>query len=219
LFLGKGHSQAALSLWNNMLERVGHKRWFWRLGEPLKCPTKEYPYIFTSKNSVKSSDEIKQTTNVPTITNNSNSTSEVNITVNQTSTVINNSTSTYGVSIIVNQTSTVINNSTSNSEVNSTQGYRKHRKDKKSNSDSSFNKMKLFVITGFLLIIIMILIFGITRHRKQHTSVAQTESENCDYTNEDFDDDEVIYSQSKTKSGYSNNNQIPETHGTRMNFD
>jgi len=48
-FSGKGHSQAALSLWNNMLEPVGAKQWAWHMGESLKCPSAEFPYIFTKK--------------------------------------------------------------------------------------------------------------------------------------------------------------------------
>ncbi|UJR07527.1 hypothetical protein I4U23_011815 [Adineta vaga] len=50
-FSGKGHSKAALSLWNNMLEPVGEKLWEWHHGENIICPTEEHPYIFTSKNS------------------------------------------------------------------------------------------------------------------------------------------------------------------------
>jgi hypothetical protein len=61
LFLGKGHSQAALSLWNNMLEPVGGKQWAWHMGETLKCPTEEYPYIFTKNNSAKALAEYKNT--------------------------------------------------------------------------------------------------------------------------------------------------------------
>ena len=48
---GKGYSLAALSLWNNMLEAIGGKRWSWHINESLKCPTEKHPYIFTSNNS------------------------------------------------------------------------------------------------------------------------------------------------------------------------
>jgi hypothetical protein len=58
--LGKGHAEAALSLWNNMLEPVGAKQWFWHIGEVLKCPTDEYPFIFTNKNSAKALEEYKR---------------------------------------------------------------------------------------------------------------------------------------------------------------
>jgi hypothetical protein len=70
IHLGKGHSQAALSLWNNMLEPVGGKKSTWHMGETLKCPTKEYPYIFTSQNSPKALVETTMTqitTRIPAI--------------------------------------------------------------------------------------------------------------------------------------------------------
>jgi len=61
-FSGKGHAQAGLSLWNNMLEPVGAKQWAWHMGETLNCPTAEHPYIFTKKNSAKALEEYQQTT-------------------------------------------------------------------------------------------------------------------------------------------------------------
>ncbi len=61
-FLGKGHSQAALSLWNNMLEPVGGKQFAWHMGEGIKCPTEQYPYIFTSNNSAAALEEYKRST-------------------------------------------------------------------------------------------------------------------------------------------------------------
>ncbi|CAF2911583.1 unnamed protein product [Rotaria sp. Silwood2] len=79
-FSGKGHSLAALSLWNNMLEPVGGKKWSWHIGESLKCPTKEYPYIFTSKNSAKALNELKHTSNHVSTVNSDTSTSDVNST-------------------------------------------------------------------------------------------------------------------------------------------
>jgi hypothetical protein len=60
--LGKGHSQAALSLWNNMFEPVGGKQWAWHMGETLKCPSEQYPYIFTNKNSAKALAELPPST-------------------------------------------------------------------------------------------------------------------------------------------------------------
>lgn len=48
----KGHAIAAKELWNNMMEPVGSKRTNWDFDEPLLCPTKDYPYIFTNNNSV-----------------------------------------------------------------------------------------------------------------------------------------------------------------------
>ncbi|CAF3422780.1 unnamed protein product [Rotaria sp. Silwood1] len=61
-FSGKGHAQAALSLWNNMLEPVGAKQWFWHINETLNCPTEKYPYIFTNNNSAEALDEYKRST-------------------------------------------------------------------------------------------------------------------------------------------------------------
>ena len=51
-FSGKGHSVAALSLWNNMFESVSTKKRSWHQGEAFECPTADHPYIYTSKNSV-----------------------------------------------------------------------------------------------------------------------------------------------------------------------
>ncbi|CAF3934385.1 unnamed protein product [Rotaria sordida] len=48
----KGHAVAALSLWNNMFERVGQKKTAWHKGEPFECPTEDHPYIYTWNNSI-----------------------------------------------------------------------------------------------------------------------------------------------------------------------
>ena len=131
-----------------MLEPVGGKQELWNTNQSLICPTKEYPYIFTSKNSAKALDELKvklttmtQTTNIPTTTSNS----------------------------ITSTTNPIFATSTTSEETTNTttvQHHRKHRKDKKDNSDSSFSKMKLMVITGFIFILILILILGIVKRRK-----------------------------------------------------
>jgi phospholipase B1 len=57
-FSGKGHTRAALSLWNNMLEEIGQKQWEWHEEEKLECPTVERPYFATSKNSAQSFEKI-----------------------------------------------------------------------------------------------------------------------------------------------------------------
>ncbi|UJR38639.1 hypothetical protein I4U23_031304 [Adineta vaga] len=57
-FSGKGHSRASLSLWNNMLEQVGEKKWEWHQGETLECPTEERPYFATRLNSHQSFEKI-----------------------------------------------------------------------------------------------------------------------------------------------------------------
>jgi hypothetical protein len=77
--LGKGHSQAAFSLWNNMLEPVGGKRWSWHIDEPFRCPTEEYPYLFTSKNSAKALSNLQRTTNQVSPITGSNSGSDIKL--------------------------------------------------------------------------------------------------------------------------------------------
>jgi phospholipase B1 len=49
-FSGKGHSVAALSLWNNMFEPIGAKKNSWHQNEPFECPRTDHPFIYTSKN-------------------------------------------------------------------------------------------------------------------------------------------------------------------------
>jgi phospholipase B1, membrane-associated len=60
--LGKGHSRAALSLWNNMLEPVGSKQWQWHQEDELQCPTNERPYFFTRRNSPQSMEKMPHKT-------------------------------------------------------------------------------------------------------------------------------------------------------------
>jgi len=50
-FSKKGHEAAAVELWNNMMEKVGHKTSLWNLLDTLHCPASGNGYIYTSKNS------------------------------------------------------------------------------------------------------------------------------------------------------------------------
>ena len=50
-FSQKGHLNAAVALWNNMLEPVGKKEDKFIMDQPIKCPTKAHPYFYTHKNS------------------------------------------------------------------------------------------------------------------------------------------------------------------------
>ncbi|XP_041366930.1 phospholipase B1, membrane-associated-like [Gigantopelta aegis] len=53
-FSGKGHGAAALSLWNNMLETVGHKQNEWHLNQPFHCPSSFFGHdheFFTTSNN------------------------------------------------------------------------------------------------------------------------------------------------------------------------
>jgi len=59
-FSGKGHTQAALSLWNNMVEQVGRKQWQWHQGEQFECPSQDRPFFATRLNSAQSFEKIPQ---------------------------------------------------------------------------------------------------------------------------------------------------------------
>ncbi|CAF2361115.1 unnamed protein product [Rotaria sp. Silwood2] len=50
-FSQKGHEAAAVELWNNMMQKVGHKTTTWYLADTLQCPSTGNGYIYTSKNS------------------------------------------------------------------------------------------------------------------------------------------------------------------------
>ncbi|XP_026537464.1 phospholipase B1, membrane-associated [Notechis scutatus] len=53
-FSERAHAEMAVALWNNMLEPVGYKqpyKHFTKERLKLKCPTSEYPYLFTTRNS------------------------------------------------------------------------------------------------------------------------------------------------------------------------
>ena len=47
----KGLLNAAVALWNNMLEPVGGKTHEFLVNQPIKCPTVANPYFYTNKNS------------------------------------------------------------------------------------------------------------------------------------------------------------------------
>ena len=47
----KGHLQASVALWNNMLEPVGSKTDEFLVNQQIKCPTVSNPYLYTRKNS------------------------------------------------------------------------------------------------------------------------------------------------------------------------
>ena len=47
----KGHLQASVALWNNMLEPVGSKTGEFLVNQQIKCPTVSNPYLYTRKNS------------------------------------------------------------------------------------------------------------------------------------------------------------------------
>lgn len=49
-FSQKGHANSALGLWNNLVEKVGEKKTYWRVGEATECPAPG-DYLWTNKNS------------------------------------------------------------------------------------------------------------------------------------------------------------------------
>jgi len=49
-FSQKGHAASAVGLWNNMIERVGDKKTYWRAGEVLSCPAAG-SFLWTNENS------------------------------------------------------------------------------------------------------------------------------------------------------------------------
>jgi len=50
-FSTKAQGESAAALFNNMLQKVGHKQTEWDIGSTVKCPTPQAPYFFTNKNS------------------------------------------------------------------------------------------------------------------------------------------------------------------------
>ncbi len=44
-FARKTHNGAAVALWNNMLQPVGHKDLQWTLGESVDCPSHKQPCV------------------------------------------------------------------------------------------------------------------------------------------------------------------------------
>ena len=52
-----GHNTAGRALWNSLFEPFARKSRMWDLGDKLNCPTDEYPYIWTMKNSPRDNDQ------------------------------------------------------------------------------------------------------------------------------------------------------------------
>ena len=49
----KGYALATVALWNNMLQKDGHKavNWDWKNSYNLLCPAHDFPYLATRVNS------------------------------------------------------------------------------------------------------------------------------------------------------------------------
>ncbi|CAF2407049.1 unnamed protein product [Rotaria sp. Silwood2] len=188
-FSGKGHSQAALSLWNNMLEPVGAKQWFWHINETLTCPTEQYPYIFTSNNSGGALEEYRRST-MPQATH---------------------------------RTSFMSSGSSDSSSLKPTDRTTKHHKHHKSSSDSSFSKMQLVVFTSFFLLIMILLIVAITKRQQIRVFIHGAGRHHINGFSDpkypDENDEVEVWNRLNLKSNFSINNDIPKTHGTRINFE
>ncbi|XP_077989701.1 phospholipase B1, membrane-associated-like [Glandiceps talaboti] len=50
-FSESGHQMSAMSLWNNMIEPVGEKRTGWVPEDIIECPSEEFEYFYTYKNT------------------------------------------------------------------------------------------------------------------------------------------------------------------------
>ncbi|XP_038075947.1 phospholipase B1, membrane-associated-like [Patiria miniata] len=53
-FSAKAHGAQAVATWNNMLQPVGSKDKSWNPGENMRCPSEDFPYIYTNVNSKES---------------------------------------------------------------------------------------------------------------------------------------------------------------------
>ena len=202
-----------------MLEPVGNKQKTWSINQPLKCPTEEYPYIFTSKNSIKRENTSQPSTNSNSVASNS--------TGNYTYTTTTITLPPNGTSISNGSNQTYMNTTiapTSNSSSKGTRGHKPHKDKTSKKSDSSFSKAKLVVIGGFLIILVMILIVGIMRRRKQITLIVDPRnimiSKGGKFNRlEESDDDYDVYTRPNTSKPEHSDKQITQTHGTRMPLD
>ena len=186
--LGKGHAQAALSLWNNMLEPVGAKQTAWHINETLSCPSDQFPYIFTKNNSGKALAEHQRIT-VPLRTPASNKPT--------------------------NRLSSVV---TTAKPAMSTSHHHKKHKHEKSDSEWTIMSFAVVAGVFLLLLIILTLAVSKRqnirvflhgagrRHLNGFTNPSYPE-----------DSDEIeIWNRSTGKSMSPINQSIPKTHGTRV---
>lgn len=192
--LGKGHAQAALSLWNNMLEPVGSKKLSWHLGEPLKCPNQDAPFIFTSKNSADAMNLGKNTTRVQT---------------------------TRRASTMSTDTATAIT-ATDAMRNTSVRHHKKHKKGK-SDSVSPSNRSTYLVFTGLLFIVMFLIVVAVVKRQNIRQVVAGGRQRRFERFNNSRDPDEMdeveVWSHPQSKPTRSDRRETTETHGTRLNFD
>jgi phospholipase B1 len=201
-FSGKGHAVAALSLWNNMLEPIGAKQSAWHIGETQECPTVDFPYFFTAKNSPPALEAYKRRT------------AAVRATPSKPTERASTSHSTERVSTV----------STPRASTSRHHHQHKDRTHHKSDSKWTFGqKMKYAAFTAFFLMFLIILIMAATRRQQirvfingagRHRLAGLT---NPQYP--DDSDDVEIWTRPGKKPAYSDNEKNPSTLGTRISFE
>jgi len=196
-FSGKGHAMAALSLWNNMFEPVGGKQMMWHMGEDMKCPTAEHPYIFTSQNSAKALESLKRSTTAQVISANSTNRALGEVSIGST-------------------TATTATDSTS---------HRHHKRPKhKDDKDLSINsKLKYAAMAGFILVILFVLILAIRKRQQINIYVREKGRRNLDRLSNppyvDDSDDVEIWTRPSNKSALTGDDGQSKTLGHRITFD
>jgi hypothetical protein len=196
LSIGKGHSQAALSLWNNMLEPVGGKQWSWHFNETLKCPTDDYPYIFTKQNSAQALKEYQRRTLAPIQSN-----SEP----------------------IESNSPKASTKKSHRDESHHDKQHVHHQQHKKHRSETFFTKLNLIATLTIGCLVILILIVVVTKRDNIRTILHGARRRHMEgFDNPvgyDDQDDVEIWNRSSNKSAHSLNKSLPNTHGTRVTFD
>ena len=182
-----------------MLEPVGRKNHSWSLGEPLKCPTEEHPFIFTSKNS-------PQTIVTPENT-------IITRTTERTSTVTMSTTTVDPVT-----------NSTIRHHKKHKQDKPKFDlSSKKSKLDSSSNRSTFLILAGLISIAILLIVVSVVKRQSIRliiTGGRQGRFKRFDNSRDLDELDEVeVWSHPQTKPSRSERHQTTETHGARLTFE
>lgn len=188
-FSGKGHSFAALSLWNNMLEPVGGKQKYWYYEEQLKCPSERYPYIFTNKNSAKA---LAEGFNMNTGTTSRGTTA--------------------GGSTPRGTTPRATTSKSKSSKRPHHHDDDHHKHDK---SDSTLSTAGFVAFIGLFVLLLLVVVVSIVKRQKIRLVVENLR--NSRYN--DIADDVEIYSRPTGKNSSKSSSQLPPSYGSRINFE
>lgn len=165
-----------------MLEPVGAKQEFWHMGEQLQCPSQQYPYIFTNKNSAQALKDFKRETPATSTPPSLSTTTAADVT-------------------------------TSSADESSTKKHKHH----KSDSDDIDSYQFAFTAAVFFLIFVL-LILVITRRQQIRVFVQGTSQRHLNsFVNPPYGDD--IHEDDVWNRSSKGNNNLPKTHGTRINFE